>query len=158
MCQKMYNLLMTVQSAAHPCSCSLTLFKCQPESTSQHCQACFCLEWLSWCIVCKTSQMTLKKNWQTGSNVISVTQDSDTWLIHASVPPLKTTKMKSVKDNEGGVNNDHVSYNTQDCDASSCRVWLKNHILSSPDRWSKMVPGYVLHITTKLGSKKKRVE
>jgi hypothetical protein len=69
---------------------------------------------------------------------------------------MKTTKMKSVKDNERGVNNDHVSHsNTQNCDANSCTVWLKNYVLSSPDKRSKMVPGYVLHITTKLGSKKK---
>jgi len=69
---------------------------------------------------------------------------------------MKTTKMKSVKDNDGEVNNEHVSHsNTQNCDVSSCAVWLKNYILSSSDKCSKMVPGYVLHIATQLGSKKK---
>jgi hypothetical protein len=76
--------------------------------------------------------------------------------MHASVPPVKTTKMNRVKDNEGGVNNDHVSHsNTWNCDASSCTVWLKNHILSSSDKCSKMVPRYVLHITTNQAPRKK---
>lgn len=88
--------------------------------------------------------------------MISVTQASNTWLTYASVPTLKATKMNSVRDNEGGVNNDHVSHsNTQNSDTSSCTVWLKNYVLSSSDKCSKMVPRYVLHITTKSGSKKK---
>jgi hypothetical protein len=88
--------------------------------------------------------------------MISVTQASNIWLMHVSVPTVKATRMKSVKDNEGGVNNDHVSHsNTDNCHTSSCTVWLKNHVPSSSYKCSKMVPGYVLHITTKSGSKKK---
>jgi hypothetical protein len=178
MCQKMYNLVMTVQCAAHQCSCFLMLFKCQPESTSQYYQACFCLEWLNWQLFCKTSKLTLKKSWQTGYKVISVTQASNICLMYASVPPLKTTKMKSVKYNEGGVNNKHVSHSKhrivmQTVAMSSWKTTFYHHQTSVQKWWRicvthyhKMVKdmcytllqngeGYMLHITTKSGLRKK---
>jgi hypothetical protein len=49
-------------------------------------------------------------------------------------------KIKSVKDNEGGVKNEHVSHSkAQNCDANSCTVWLKNYVLSSLDKCPNMV-------------------